>query len=127
MSDEARIDRWLWTARFFKTRSQAAEAVAGGHVAVNGARPKPAKAVRRGDTLEIARGPLRWTVVVTAIAPTRGSATVAAGLYEETPESVAAREAAAEQRRLAPEPQATPGGRPTKRDRRRFERGRGRA
>ena len=82
--ERVRIDRWLWAARFFKTRSAATDAVAGGHVQVGGERVKPAKEVKVGDTLEIRRGEVRWTVVVTGVADRRGSASVAAGLYEET-------------------------------------------
>ena len=90
--ERVRIDRWLWAARFFKTRSAATDAVAGGHVQVGGERVKPAKEVKIGDTLEIRRDEIRWTVVVTGVADRRGSATVAATLYEETPDSLAARE-----------------------------------
>jgi ribosome-associated heat shock protein Hsp15 len=90
--EQVRIDKWLWAARFFKTRSAATDAVAGGHVHRGGERVKPAKEIRVADTLEIRRGEVRWTVVVTGIADRRGSATVAAALYEETPESLAARE-----------------------------------
>lgn len=125
MSEEqARLDRWLWTARFYRTRSQAAEAVTGGHVSVNGARAKPAKALRPGDEVEITRATMRMTVVVRGIARTRGPAAEAILLYDETAWSFEARQAAAEQRRLAPDPAPRPGGRPTKRDRRRYERGR---
>src|SRR5512135_1136 len=91
-SDRVRVDKWLWAARFFKTRSLATEAVLGGHVHVGGERVKPAKEVRVGDRLEIRRGEERVAVVVTGVADRRGSASVAATLYEETAESVAARE-----------------------------------
>lgn len=124
MDDEpVRVDLWLWAARLFKTRSLAAEAVRGGRVHLDGERVKPSKDVRPGDVLELPRGYDRMTVVVRATARRRGPAAVAQELYEETPESLAARERAAEQRRLtAPPggPQAT-GPRPTKRDRRRLE------
>src|SRR3954471_10148907 len=93
VADEAvRIDKWLWAARFFKTRSLATDAVAGGRVHVNDARVKPAKEVKVGDVVEITVGALRRTVHVTAVADRRGSAKVAATLYRETPASVEARE-----------------------------------
>jgi len=118
--NSVRIDKWLWAARFFKTRALATDAVAGGRVRVNGERVKPARDVRVDDVLEIGRGELRWTVVVRAVADRRGSAAVAGALYEETAESVAARERAAAERRLSLG--AWPGGpRPTKLDRRRME------
>ena len=116
-----RIDKWLWAARFFKTRSAATEAVLGGHVHVGGVRVKPAKEIRVGDTLEIRRGELRWAVVVTGVADRRGPATVAATLYEETPESLAARERERLQRRLTRPLGADLGARPTKQARRRIE------
>ncbi|HYI74128.1 MAG TPA: RNA-binding S4 domain-containing protein [Gaiellaceae bacterium] len=119
--DHVRIDKWLWAARFFKTRSAAAEAVVGGRVQLNGTRVKPAKEVRVADTLEIRRGLTQWTVVVTDLAEKRGSAEVAAGLFDETPESVAAREQRALERRLASPLGADRGGRPTKQDRRRLD------
>jgi ribosome-associated heat shock protein Hsp15 len=119
--DHVRIDKWLWAARFFKTRSAATEAVLGGRVQLNGTRVKPAREVRVADTLEIRRGLTQWTVVVTGLAERRGSAEVAAGLYDETPESVAAREQRALERRLARPLGADHGGRPTKQDRRRLD------
>ncbi len=119
-----RVDKWLWVARLMKTRSAAAEAVAGGKVHVNGGAVKPSREVKPGDELQITRGPLRQTVIVRGIAPRRGPASEAAQLYEETPESVAARERYAAERRLAAQAQPELGGRPTKRDRRRFERAR---
>ena len=119
--ERVRIDRWLWAARFFKTRGAATEAVLGGHVHVGGERIKPAKEVRIGDTLEIRRGEVRWTVVVTGVADRRGPATVAATLYEETAESLAARERQRQERRLARPLGADLGARPTKQDRRRIE------
>src|SRR4051794_19514766 len=120
--DSQRIDKWLWAARLLKTRSLAIEAVRGGHVQVNGQRVKPAKEVGPGDRIEVRLGPQRRVIVdVLACAKRRGPAAEAALLYEETPESVAAREAAkAEARLAAPEPWRG-GGRPTKRDRRRLE------
>jgi len=122
--DAVRIDRWLWAARFFKTRALASEAVKGGRVHVNGQPAKPAKDVRPGDELEISVGQARFVVEVRAVSERRGPAAEAAGLYEETAASRAERERAAELRRLAPAPAPDLGGRPTKRDRRRFERSR---
>src|SRR5207248_2436959 len=87
-----RVDKWLWAARFFKTRGAATEAVVGGRVHVNGERVKPAKDVRVGDRLEITIAALQRSVIVTGIAEKRGSATVAATLYEETADSLARRE-----------------------------------
>jgi ribosome-associated heat shock protein Hsp15 len=118
-----RLDKWLWAARWFKTRSLAAEAVTAGHVLVAGQAAKPARELRPGDTLEW-RQP-GWpprVMVVRALSAVRGPAPAARALYEETPDSVAARERAAEARRLAPEPAASLAqGRPTKRDRRQIE------
>ena len=119
--DGVRIDKWLWAARFFKTCGAATEAVLGGHVQLNGTRVKPAREVRVGDTLEIRRGLTQWTVVVAGLAERRGSAEVAAALYDETPESVAAREQRALERRLARPLGADLGSRPTKQDRRRVD------
>jgi ribosome-associated heat shock protein Hsp15 len=119
--DAVRIDKWLWAARFFKTRNAATTAVLGGRVLVNGARVKPSRDVHAADTLEVQVGQTRWTVVVRDLADKRGPATVAAGLYKETPESVVLRERLAAQRRLAAPPGADLGARPTKRDRRRLD------
>ena len=116
-----RTDKWLWAARFFKTRSAATDAVAGGRVHVNGERVKPSKDVRVGDTVEISIGAVQRTVVVTAVADKRGSATVAATLYTETPESVARGERDRAQRRLARPLGAELGERPTKQARRRLD------
>ena len=116
-----RIDRWLWAARFFKTRAAATEAVLGGHVHLGGLRVKPAKEVRLGDTVELVRDGLRWTVVVRGVAEKRGPASVAQALYDETPESRSAREQQALERRLARPLGADLGSRPTKQDRRRLE------
>ncbi|HEX8123141.1 MAG TPA: RNA-binding S4 domain-containing protein [Solirubrobacteraceae bacterium] len=121
-----RVDKWLWVARLMKTRSDAAEAVTGGKVHLNGRAVKPSREVGPGDELEITRGPARQRVVVRGLAPRRGPASEAALLYEETPESVAARERHREQRRLAADAVPDYGGRPTKRDRRRLDRSRGR-
>jgi ribosome-associated heat shock protein Hsp15 len=119
--EQVRIDKWLWAARFFRTRSAATDAVAGGLVHLNGDRIKPAKEIRAGDRLEIRNGQVRWAVVVTGVADKRGSATVAATLYEETPESAAERERRASERRLAQPLGSELGARPTKQDRRRIE------
>jgi ribosome-associated heat shock protein Hsp15 len=117
-----RLDKWLWAARFFKTRSLAAEAVEGGKVHVNGARAKPAKEVKPGDLLEITIGDMRWTVRVAALSMQRRPAPEARLLYEETPESLAARQVRKEERKLGAEPGAGMQGRPTKRDRRKLQR-----
>ena len=114
-----RIDRWLWAARFFKTRSSASAAVSGGKVHLNGQRTKPAKPVRQGDRLDIRRGDSRWEVTVLATAERRGPASEARELYEELPESVARRVREREVRRERRLAAGT--GRPTKRDRRKLE------
>jgi ribosome-associated heat shock protein Hsp15 len=120
--ESVRIDRWLWAARFYKTRGVATEAVVGGRVRLNSERVKPAKDVRPGDVVEVRIGETRRTVVVRGVAAKRGSARVAAALYEETAESVAERERSAAERRLVRPPGADIGGpRPTKQDRRRIE------
>ena len=116
-----RIDKWLWAARFFKTRSLATEAVLGGHVHVAGARVKPARDVRIGDTIEIRRGAVSWTVVVRALAERRGPASEAAELYEETKESQELREQRRLELRQARPLGADLGARPTKQDRRRLD------
>ena len=119
--ETVRIDKWLWAARFFKTRAAATDAVLGGHVRIGGVRVKPAKDVRVGDTVEVVRDGLRWTVSVRGLADRRGPASVAQALYEETAESRAAREQQALERRLARPLGADLGVRPTKQDRRRLE------
>lgn len=117
-----RVDKWLWTARLFKTRGLAAGAARGGRVHVGGVAVKPSREVGPGDELEITIGTLRRTVIVRGAAERRVSAAEAASLYEETEESVAERKRQAELRRLgAP---VDLGGRPTKRDRRRYDAGR---
>ena len=116
-----RIDKWLWAARFYKTRTAATEAVLGGHVRVNGVRVKPAKEVAVSDTVEFRVGLVERTVVVTGLAGRRGSAVVAATLFSETPESIANREQAADERRLARPLGADLGLRPTKQARRRLD------
>ena len=122
-----RVDKWLWAARLSKTRALAAEAVKGGRIEINGQRVKPSKEVRPGDEIEITTGPYRRVVVVQALAERRGPAKEAALLYEETAQSLAARERLAAQRRLEAAPAPRPGGRPTKRDRRRLDARRGRS
>jgi ribosome-associated heat shock protein Hsp15 len=116
-----RLDKWLWAARFYKTRSAATDAVLGGRVHVNGARVRPAKELRVGDELELTLGVSRRVVEVLALSDKRGPAPVAATLYRETPESVEARERAAAERRLARPLGVDLGARPTKLERRRLE------
>ncbi len=117
-----RVDKWLWAARFFKTRSLASDAVSGGKVKLNGAATKPAREIKVGDKLEIANAETRWTVTVQALSDKRGPAPEARLLYEETPDSVAAREAARDSRKFVQDPAADIHGRPTKRDRRPMDR-----
>lgn len=117
-----RVDRWLWTARLFRTRGLAAGAVTGGRVHVNGVAVKPSREVGPGDRLELSIGSVRRTVIVRGTAERRVSAAVAADLYDETEESVAEVERQAELRRLAGP--VNLGGRPTRRDRRRYDAGR---
>ncbi|HEV7804476.1 MAG TPA: RNA-binding S4 domain-containing protein [Solirubrobacteraceae bacterium] len=119
--DRLRIDKWLWAARFYKTRSLASDAVKGGRVQVAGQRVKPSKEIGAGDRLEITIGQARRTVVVQGVAQRRGPAAEAQLLYEETRESRAEGERLVAQRRLAQPPGADLGARPTKRDRRRFD------
>ncbi len=117
-----RVDKWLWTARLFKTRALAAEAVRGGRVHVNGVAVKPSREVGPGDELVLTMGPVRRTVIARGEAERRVSAADALKLYEETKESLAERARQAELRRLAGP--VDRGGRPTKRDRRRYDAGR---
>jgi ribosome-associated heat shock protein Hsp15 len=116
-----RVDKWLWAARFFKTRSLATEAVLAGHVHVGGKRVKPSKELRVGETVEVRRGELRWTITVTALSDRRGPATAAATLYEEAAASIAAREQQRLERKLARPLGAELGERPTKQARRRLD------
>ncbi|MBA2963451.1 MULTISPECIES: RNA-binding S4 domain-containing protein [Ramlibacter] len=117
--DRLRIDKWLWSARFYKTRTLAAEEIGKGRVEVNGQEAKPAREVKVGDTVAMRREAVTRTVVVRGLSSVRGPAPVAQQLYEETPESLKAREAAAQQRHYAKEPAlAIEHGRPTKRGRR---------
>jgi ribosome-associated heat shock protein Hsp15 len=113
-----RLDKWLWAARFFKTRSIASSEVDGGHVEVNGERAKPAKQVKLGDELRVRLNQSTHVVHVLGLSERRGPASEARRLYEETDASKVERERLAEQRRLAPTPAYEEGGRPTKRDRR---------
>jgi ribosome-associated heat shock protein Hsp15 len=119
--DQVRIDKWLWAARFFKTRSAATAAVIGGRVHVNGVRVKPSREVVLHDKVELTVEALKRTVKVTGLADRRGSAEVAATLYAETPESIATREQLALERRLAKPLGSDLGERPTKLARRRLE------
>jgi ribosome-associated heat shock protein Hsp15 len=117
-----RIDKWLWAARFFKTRSLAQQAVEGGKVKLNGERTKPAKELKVGDELSIHIGAYEWLVRVAQLSDKRGSATVARTLYEEDEESRAQRTEQVALRRVAADPGSDRHGRPTKRDRRQLER-----
>jgi ribosome-associated heat shock protein Hsp15 len=114
-----RLDKWLWAARFYKTRSLATQEIDKGRIQVNGQVAKPSRDVKTGDLIEIRQGPVLRAITVRGLSNARGPAPVAQALYEETPESVARREEAARQRRETPEPAlAIEQGRPTKRDRR---------
>lgn len=122
-TDRVRIDKWLWAARFYKTRSLAADAIGGGKVSVNGDGVKPAKMVQVGDEVRIRLGPYEHAVIVRGLSERRGPASVAQTLYEETAASLATREKLAEQLRMAPAAFVYEDkGRPTKRDRRDIER-----
>ncbi len=124
--EKVRIDKWLWAARFYKTRTLSADEVARGRVQVNGQDVKPAREVKAGDTISVQQGPVLRTVMVLAVSGARGPAPVAQALYQETADSQAARAQSAEQRRLAPEPAlAQVHGRPTKRQRRSLDEARG--
>jgi ribosome-associated heat shock protein Hsp15 len=118
----ARLDKWLWAARFFRTRSAAQQAVAGGKVRVNGERAKPAKGLRVGDELALQIGATAWTLRVEQLSERRGPATVACTLYSEDEAGRARREEAAALRRLTREPARERAGRPTKRERRELDR-----
>ncbi len=117
-----RLDKWLWAARFFKTRTLAAEAVNGGKVHVNGARVKPSHGVRVSETLRIRRGPYEYEVIVQEVARERGPANRAALLYQETPHSRERREALAAERRSQTASMPHPAGRPSKKERRQIVR-----
>lgn len=120
-AERVRIDKWLWAARFFKTRSLAAQAVEGGKARLNGERVKPAKDVRPGDIVSVRAGELEWTVAVLGLSEQRGPASVAARLYAESEASRAKRELMLAMRKSGPQALADSHGRPTKRDRRRLE------
>jgi ribosome-associated heat shock protein Hsp15 len=120
-----RIDKWLWAARFYKTRAAAQQAVEGGRVKLNGERTKPAKAVRVGDVLALRIGAAEWIVQVAQLSDTRGAAPVARTLYLEDEAGRLKREEQAALRRLAADPARDRHGRPTKRERRQLERWRG--
>lgn len=114
-----RLDKWLWAARLYKTRSLAAEEISKGRISLNGQAVKAAREVRIGDLLEVRQGPVVRVLKVAGLSQVRGPAPVAQALYDETPESRLARESAAAQRRMGIEPaDAMMQGRPTKRDRR---------
>jgi ribosome-associated heat shock protein Hsp15 len=124
--DKVRLDKWLWAARFFKTRALAAEAVEGGKVQLNGDRPKRARPLQVGDELRIRLGPYEHIVAVRALSDRRGPATQAAALYQETEASRSAREALAIQLKSLHSLFGPEKGRPTKKDRREIERLKGR-
>jgi len=120
--DKTRIDKWLWAARFFKTRSLAADELNHGRVQIDQHDVKPAREVRVGDVITLVQARIARTVVVKGISEQRGPAPLAQQLYEETPDSVQARAQALERQRLSPEPaQSLAHGRPTKRDRRELQ------
>ncbi|HYC37471.1 MAG TPA: S4 domain-containing protein [Usitatibacter sp.] len=114
-----RLDKWLWAARFFKTRALAVEAIESGRVTLNDERAKPAKEVRLGDRLAIRRPPFEHVIVVRGLSDKRGPATTAAALYEETEESRARRAVLAQEMKSLPQPRFK--GRPTKKTRRDYE------
>lgn len=118
MSDDVRLDKWLWAARFYKTRSLARQMIDGGKVHVDGQRGRPAKPVRVGQEIRLRQGHDLRTVIVRALSERRGSASDAALLYEETPASIAAREQAAAERRAAMRTMPHPDHRPDKKERR---------
>lgn len=118
-----RVDKWLWAARFFKTRSLAVDAIDGGKISLAGERVKPSRLIQAGDRLTVRLGPYEHQIVVRAVSERRGPASVAATLYEETADSLAAREKLSEQLRMAPASFVfEEKGRPTKRDRRELDR-----
>ncbi|MEG1733812.1 MAG: RNA-binding S4 domain-containing protein, partial [Comamonas sp.] len=126
--ESMRLDKWLWCARFYKTRSLAVEEIGRGRVTVNGSNAKASREIRVGDRIHLKQGNIPKEVLVRGLSGMRGPAPVAQQLYEETAQSIATREQLAEQRRLAPEPAealaALHTGRPTKRDRREIDRAR---
>ena len=120
--DRMRLDKWLWAARFFKTRSLATQAIEHGRVKLNGERIKPAREVQPGDRLDVHISDFDWTLTVRALSMQRGPAPVAQALYEEDPASHARRQQQISERKLASSPAAAIKGRPTKRDRRQIHR-----
>jgi len=124
--DRTRIDKWLWAARFYKTRALAAEALAGGKVQVNGERVKRSRPLQIGDEIRIRQGPYEHRIIVRELSTQRGPAARAAQLYEETPESRSAREAMALQLKSLHQVFVPERGRPTKKDRREINRLKGR-
>ncbi len=121
LAEDVRLDKWLWAARFYKTRALAVDEISKGRVSVNGQPAKPSRELKPGDVLRLRQGVVEREVVVRALSHVRGPAPQAQTLYEETAESLLKREQAAESRRLAPEPAASISqGRPTKQDRRRL-------
>jgi ribosome-associated heat shock protein Hsp15 len=124
--ERTRVDKWLWAARFYKTRALAAEAISGGKVQVNGERVKRAKPLQVGDEVRIRQGPYEHQIVVRELSDRRGPATQAAALYEEKPESRAAREALAIQLKSLHVAFLPDRGRPTKKDRREINKLKGR-
>lgn len=126
MTNKIRLDKWLWAARFYKTRALAVEEIGKGRVLVNDQPAKPAREVGEGDYITVRKSDPPIRVLVRAVSTIRGPATAARLMYDETPDSIAARERAAEMRRLAPEPALDiEQGRPTKRDRRLIDQWRG--
>jgi len=124
MTESVRIDKWLWAARFFKTRSLATDAVDRGKVRLNGDRTKPSRGVKIGDRLAVDNGSTEWEVIVEGLSDVRGSAVIAQTLYSETADSIAKRQQEAERHRLFRDPGETIKGRPTKRDRRMIDKSR---
>ena len=121
LDDRVRLDKWLWAARFYKTRGLATDEIGKGRITVNDQVAKPSRELKPGDRLTLRHGAVTRTVLVLGLSAARGPAPVAQALYEETADSIAAREKAAEQRRLGAEPaQAIDQGRPTKRERRKL-------
>ena len=120
-----RLDKWLWAARFYKSRAAASQAISAGKVEVNGQRAKPAKSLQAGDRLRVRKGPFEFRLEVRAVSERRGPALDAVALYVEDPAGKAARERLGQQLRLAPSLRFQGSGRPTKKDRREIERVRG--
>ncbi len=118
--ESVRIDKWLWAARFYKTRSLAAKAVSGGHIAVNGQKIKPARLTQLGDKISIRQGIFEWVVTVVGLTDRRGSATIARTLYEESEDSIARRDALRLQQKALHAQGAGPNRRPDKHERRKI-------